>query len=72
VAVDTVMAPRGIASLVSCVEAAGGVVTSLDGMREGIIHWGYLLTSRDERPHREVLDLSRPDRGDGADHHQVD
>jgi histidinol-phosphatase len=66
VAVDTVMAPWDIAALVPCIEEAGGVATSLDGKRAGIIHGGSLLTSCDEGLHREVVELLRPEPGAGG------
>ena len=57
VAIDTIMQPWDIAALVPCVEEAGGVVSTLDGRREGVVFGGSLLTSCDRRLHDEVLAL---------------
>ena len=64
-AIDTLMNPWDIAALVPCVEEAGGVVTGLDGRREGIIHAGSLLTSCDSTLHRALLTLLAPTVGPG-------
>lgn len=59
-AVDTIMYPWDIAALVPCVEEAGGVATTLQGERDGIVFGGSLLTSCDQDLHREVLRVLDP------------
>jgi histidinol-phosphatase len=56
-AIDTIMQPWDIAALVPCVEEAGGVVSTLDGRRQGLVFGGSLLSSCDRRLHDEVLGL---------------
>jgi len=60
-AIDTVMHPWDIAALVPCVEEAGGVVTDLDGHREGIVWRPSLLSSANRRLHTQIISsLHRP------------
>jgi histidinol-phosphatase len=59
-AIDTVMQPWDIAALVPCIEEAGGVATTADGRREGLVFGGSLVTSCDRRLHDEVLGLLAP------------
>jgi len=59
-AIDTVMQPWDIAALVPCVEEAGGVVSTVDGRREGLVFGGSLVSSCDRRLHEEVLGLLAP------------
>jgi histidinol-phosphatase len=56
-AIDTIMQPWDIAALVPCIEEAGGVVSTLDGRRQGLVFGGSLLSSCDRRLHDEVLSL---------------
>lgn len=56
-AFDPVMKPWDIAALVPCVEEAGGVITSLEGERRGILSGGSVLASAHPRLHDEVLAL---------------
>jgi histidinol-phosphatase len=58
-AIDTIMQPWDIAALVPCIEEAGGVVTTVDGQREGVIFGGSLVASCDPGLHDEVLGLLR-------------
>jgi histidinol-phosphatase len=60
VAIDTIMQPWDIAALVPCVEEAGGVATTLDGRREGLVFGGSLISSCDRALHDEVLGLLAP------------
>ncbi len=55
-ALDLIMHPWDIAAIVPCVEEAGGVVTDLDGVREGIVWRPSLLTSSNRRLHDQILD----------------
>lgn len=54
-AVDTLMQPWDIAALVPCIEEAGGVATSLEGRREGVVFGGSLLATCGPALHRQVL-----------------
>jgi len=60
VALDTIMNPWDIASIVPCVEEAGGVATNLEGRREGIVFGGSLLTSCGPHIHEEALSVLQP------------
>ena len=57
VAIDTVIQPWDIAALISCIEEAGGIASTLSGQREGIVFGGSLLTSCDRTLHNEALRL---------------
>lgn len=59
-AIDTIMQPWDIAALVPCIEEAGGVASTLDGRRDGIVFGGSLLASCDAALHRQVLALLDP------------
>jgi histidinol-phosphatase len=58
-ALDTVMHPWDIAALVPCIEEAGGVVTDLEGQREGVVWSSHLLSTSSARLHEEVLRVVR-------------
>jgi histidinol-phosphatase len=60
VAIDTLMKPWDIAALVPCIEEAGGVASTADGRREGLVFGGSLVSSCDRALHDEVLGLMRP------------
>ena len=60
VAIDTIMQPWDTAAIIPCIEEAGGIVTTLEGKREGIIHEGSLLSSCNETLHNEVLSIINP------------
>jgi histidinol-phosphatase len=55
-AIDTRMQPWDSAAMVVCVEEAGGVATTIEGRREGIVWGGNLVASCDRALHDEVLD----------------
>jgi histidinol-phosphatase len=55
--IDTLMQPWDIAALVPCIEEAGGVATTVDGRREGLVFGGSLVTSCDRALHGEILAL---------------
>jgi histidinol-phosphatase len=57
VAVDTIMQPWDIAALVPCIEEAGGVVSAIDGKREGVVFGGSLVAASDRALLDEVLDV---------------
>ena len=54
-AIDLIMYPWDIAALVPCVEEAGGVVTDLDGNRDGIVWRKNLLTSSNKALHSQIV-----------------
>lgn len=55
VAIDTVMQPWDIAALVPCIEEAGGVVSALDGRRDGVVFSGSLVAAGDATLLAEVI-----------------
>lgn len=63
VAIDTVMQPWDIAALVPCIEEAGGVVSAIDGKREGVVFGGSLVAASDRALLDEVLDVLNERRG---------
>jgi histidinol-phosphatase len=58
-AIDTVMQPWDVAALIPCIEEAGGIATTLDGKREGVVFGGNLLTSCNQALHDEMVDMLR-------------
>jgi histidinol-phosphatase len=58
-AVDTLMMPWDNAAIIPCIEEAGGVVSTLSGEREDVIHGGSLLTSCDETLHLALIEKLR-------------
>lgn len=61
VAVDTIMSPWDIAAIVPCVEEAGGVVTNLQGQRDGIVYGGSLLAACGAQLHERALGVLQRD-----------
>ena len=59
VAMDAVMHPWDIAALAPCIEEAGGVVSDLEGHREGIIWRPSLVGSSTTELHKQVLSALR-------------
>lgn len=59
-AVDTLMQPWDCAAIIPCIEEAGGIVTTLNGEREGIVFGGSLLASSDPSLHNEILRILHP------------
>jgi histidinol-phosphatase len=57
VAVDAVMKPWDIAALVPCIEEAGGVATSLEGRRQGMVWEPHMLSSSSRPLHEQVLQV---------------
>ena len=58
-AMDAVMHPWDIAALVPCIEEAGGLVTDLEGHREGIIWRPNLVGSSTTDLHKQILSALR-------------
>jgi histidinol-phosphatase len=54
-AIDAAMKPWDTAAIIPCVEEAGGVVTGLDGRRDGIVQAGNLIAASDPRLLRAAL-----------------
>jgi histidinol-phosphatase len=59
VAVDTLMQPWDSAALLPCIEEAGGVVSALDGGRDGLLHAGSLISSATRALHEAALEAMR-------------
>ncbi|MBC7794650.1 MAG: inositol phosphatase [Clostridia bacterium] len=59
-AIDTVMKPWDIAAIVPCVEEAGGVVSSTQGVRQGILTGGSLLSAASAQVRDEVVRAIAP------------
>ena len=59
VAMDAVMHPWDIAALAPCIEEAGGVVSDLEGHREGIIWRPNLIGASTTELHKQVLSALR-------------
>lgn len=59
VAVDTLMQPWDSAALIPCIEEAGGVVSALDGRREGLLHAGSLVSTTSPALLESALDAMR-------------
>jgi histidinol-phosphatase len=56
-AVDPFVKPWDIAAIVPCIEEAGGIVTDLEGRREGVTWQPHLMTSSSAELHREILSV---------------
>jgi histidinol-phosphatase len=54
-AIDTEMKPWDTAALVPCVEEAGGMTTTIEGERKGIVFGGSLVSSSGEPLHSGLL-----------------
>jgi fructose-1,6-bisphosphatase/inositol monophosphatase family enzyme len=48
-----------IAALVPCVEEAGGMVSDLEGRRDGVVWKPNLLSSSSAELHKEILSILR-------------
>ena len=59
-AIDTVMKAWDIAALVTCVEEAGGVTSSLQGERQGILETGSLISASSPQMRDAVLAAIAP------------
>jgi histidinol-phosphatase len=57
VAIDTIMQPWDTAAIIPCIEEAGGIATTLDGKREGVVFGGSLLSTCNETLHNEILSI---------------
>ena len=60
-AIDTIMKPWDIAALVPCVREAGGIISSLEGEQENLIHQQTILSSCSPQLHQEFLALLKPE-----------
>ena len=60
-AIDTEMEPWDSAALISCVEEAGGLTSTLGGERVGAYAGGSLLSSSGSELHDEIVRALRPD-----------
>jgi len=56
-AVDTIMKPWDSAAIITCIEEAGGIATTIAGERNDVIHGGNLVTACSESLHREIVKL---------------
>lgn len=56
-AIDTHMQPWDTAALIPCIEEAGGVATTVDGKREGVVFGGSLVTTCNQSLHDEIIGL---------------
>ena len=59
IGLDTIMNPWDIAAIVPCVEEAGGVVSNLQGQRNGIINGGSLIAAANTDLLTAAIDLLR-------------
>lgn len=56
-AVDTIMKPWDSAAIITCIEEAGGIATTLAGERNDVIHGGNLVTTCSESLRQEIVEL---------------
>ncbi len=56
-AVDTIMQPWDSAAIITCVEEAGGIATTIAGERNGVIDGGNLVTACSAPLHDEIVKL---------------
>lgn len=59
-AIDTIMKPWDSAAIIICAREAGLIVMDLNGNQRGILNSGNLLTAKNERLAKSLINLLRP------------